>query len=101
MHNPRPQVVSPLLALVAIVILGGCATRTPADPSGNRGTFTPPTSPQIVLQNWTNAVAEKNTENYMLCLADETTRSNYPFIFEASAEAQARFQTLFDGWTAR
>lgn len=76
----------------------GCATRTPADPVGNRGTFTPPTSPQIVLENWRNAIAEKNTENYMLCLAEPSTRSTYDFQFEASAEARARFQALFDGW---
>lgn len=98
MHSHRPSATL-LIALVAFLVVGGCATRTPEDPTGSRGTFQPPTSPSIVLENLVAAVGEKNTENYMLCLADPMTRSQYAFEFEPSAEARARFQSLFDEWT--
>ncbi len=89
-----------LLTLFSLWV-GGCATRTPADPTGSRGTFQPPTSPGIVLENLIAAVNEKNTENYMLCLSDATARSRYPFLFEPSAEARARYQSLFEEWTTQ
>lgn len=85
--------------LFSFILVFGCATRTPEDPTGSRGTYLPPTSPAIVLENFRNAVEEKNTENFILCLADATTRSKYPYVFQPSAEARARFQTLFEGWT--
>ena len=97
MHSDRPSTLL-LTILVVLLAAGGCATRTPEDPTGSRGTFQPPTSPSIVLENFVAAVGEKNTENYMLCLADPMTRSQYPFLFEPSAEARARFQTLFEEW---
>ncbi len=98
MHPHRPSTYL-LILLAGLLVVGGCATRTPEDPTGSRGTFQPPTSPSIVLENLVAAVGEKNTENYMLCLADPMTRSQYPFEFEPSAEARARFQSLFDEWT--
>lgn len=76
-----------------------CTTRTPEEPTGSRGTFIPPTTPSIVVENMRNAIAEKNTENFMLCLADVTVRSTFAYSFEPSAEARARYQTLFDSWT--
>ena len=87
------------MILALALTLTACTTRTPEEPSGNRGTFVPPTSPSIVLDNLRNAVAEKNTENYMLCLADQDSRSSYLYLFEPSAEARARFQTLFELWS--
>jgi len=77
----------------------GCSTRSPEDPTSARGTFAPPTSPGIVVDNFRNAVSEKNTENFMLCLADRTSRSSYDYRFEPSAEVRARFASLFDSWT--
>ena len=82
----------------AMLIIAGCATRTPEEPTGNRGTYEPPTTPQIVIENFRNAVIEKNTQNFMLCLADPS-RSRVPYIFEPSAEAGARFQAIFQSWS--
>lgn len=80
-------------------LITSCATRTPEEPSGGRGNFIPATTPGVVLENLQAALRDKNTENYMLCLADEATRSRYPYVFEPSAEAKARYQSLFSTWT--
>lgn len=91
--------VRAISSLICLLMLAGCTTRTPESPTGTRGTFEPPTSPAIVLANLRNAVTERNTENLMLCLADPTTRSTYPYRFEPSAEVRARYQSLFDAWS--
>ncbi len=85
-------------AVLSSIFISACATRTPEDPSGGRGNFIPATTPGVVLENLQAALRDKNTENYMLCLADDATRSRYPFVFEPSAEAKARYQSLFSTW---
>lgn len=95
MHRYRTAFV----ALAVLACLTACTTRTPETPTGTRGTFEPPTSPAIVLSNLRYAVTERNTENFMLCLADRTTRSSYDYRFEPSAEVRARYQSLFDAWS--
>ena len=87
-----------LVVLALLTLISACATRTPEEPTGNRGTYEPPTSPQIVIENFRNAVIEKNTQNFMLCLADPS-RSRAPYVFEPSAEAGARFQAIFQSWS--
>lgn len=87
-----------LRMLAMLLLFSSCATRTPEEPTGNRGTYEPPTSPQIVIENFRNAVIEKNTQNFMLCLADPS-RSRVPYVFEPSAEAGARFQSIFQSWS--
>ncbi|MBU3741843.1 MAG: hypothetical protein FGM24_06105 [Candidatus Kapabacteria bacterium] len=95
MHRYRTAFV----AFAVLACVTACTTRTPETPTGTRGTFEPPTSPAIVLSNLRYAVTERNTENFMLCLADRTTRSNYDYRFEPSAEVRARYQSLFDAWS--
>ena len=94
MHHYR-QV---LIGCCLILLCSACATRTPEEPDTGRSSFLPPTAPSTVLANMRNAVIEKNTENFMLCLADATTRSKYPYVFEPSAEVRARYASLFTGW---
>ncbi len=89
------------IGLFATLILCGCQTRTPEDPTAARGSFTPPTSASVVIDNFRNAVIEKNTENFMLCLADAPSRSNYPYVFEPSSEVGSRFSTLFNSWSTQ
>lgn len=87
--------------MVASCLVLACTTRTPEEPSGGRSSFVPPTSPAIVIENFLNAIAEKNTENFLLCLSDVSTRSRYSYSFEPSAEVGARFGTLFDRWSTQ
>jgi hypothetical protein len=93
----KSMVISRVLT-IAVLVVSSCATRTPEEPTGNRGTYEPPTSPQIVIENFRNAVIEKNTQNFMLCLADPT-RSRATYVFEPSAEVGARFQAIFQSWS--
>lgn len=51
----------------------GCGlfeTRPVEPPSAPRSTFIQPTSPDIVVSNLSFAIAEKNLDNYLRCLAD-------------------------------
>lgn len=97
MHHHRHTSIGVIVA-AWVCMVAACSTRTPEDPTGTRGTFEPPTSPSIVLSNLRFAVIEKNTENFMLCLADSSTRSTVAYRFEPSAEVRARYATLFSGW---
>ncbi|CAN5494130.1 hypothetical protein BH10BAC6_BH10BAC6_06990 [soil metagenome] len=94
MHHYRQA----LIGVCVFVIFSGCATRTPEEPDTGRSSFLPPTTPATVLANMRNAMIEKNTENFMLCLSDATTRSRYPYVFEPSSEVRARYASLFTGW---
>lgn len=89
----------PVVALLLSVVLAACSTRTPENPTAFGGEFVPPVTADLVLENFVTAVNNVNTENYMLCLADATTRSPRPFVFEPSAEVRARYQALYDGWS--
>ena len=71
MHHYRPALI------LCFVLVAGCSTRTPEAPDTGRSTYFPPTSPATVLSNLRYAVLEKNTENFMLCLSDQSTRSKY------------------------
>jgi hypothetical protein len=51
-----------------------------------------------VIENFRNAVIEKNTQNFMLCLADPS-RSRFSYVIEPSAEVGARFQSIFQSWS--
>ncbi len=100
----------PAAIILLIVMLSSCAffaTREPEPPDTRRTSFQPPTSPQLVVSNLQNAIREKNAENYIQCLlSNDGTPSpgviQRMYVFEPSAEAAARFASVFVGWnTAR
>jgi len=90
--------ISIVIGWISCLLVSACATRIPEEPTGNRGTYEPPTSPTIVIENLRNAVIEKNMQNFMLCLADPS-RSSFAYRFEPSAEAGARYQAVFLNWS--
>jgi hypothetical protein len=82
--------------LFALTLFSACSlfeTRTPEEPEGENGIFVPPTTPEIVIDNFIEAVKYKNSNNYNSCFLAE----NYDFI--ASNEAANRFLGVFDNWT--
>ncbi len=84
-----------------VLTAAGCdlfSTRDPEPPSSGSSTFVPPTSPDLVLANLENAVAEKSTENYLRCLVD-TLNSNQRYLFIPSASAAGRYAATFAEWS--
>lgn len=84
------------------LFIAGCdifTTRTPENPVIVGGTYTPPTSAALAIENLQNAIKEKNTENYMLCLADTTRNAKQHFFYFPSSDVSARFISLFSAWS--
>lgn len=89
------------ISLLLLITTAGCElfeTRDPEPPSSGSSTFIPPTSVDLVLENLTNAIAEKNTENYLRCLVD-TLSSDQRFEFIPTASAAGRYATTFVDWS--
>jgi hypothetical protein len=90
-----------MLSLVAVSSCDAFRTRTPEPPGSGTTQFEQPTSELIVVANLQSALKQKNTEAFLLCLAD-TGQGFSPwqqYRFEPSAEAGARFGTKFSTWS--
>jgi hypothetical protein len=72
-------------------------TRDPEPPGQTSSGFVPPTTPQLVLTNFVNAIRERNTDNYIRCLADPNF-SDKAFLFTPTQEAQSQYQ-VFSNWS--
>ncbi len=85
-----------ILVFFALVLLfKGCGifeTRDPQDPQNIRSTFIPPTTSDIVIDNLTFAIQEKNSENYNKCLSSEN------FKFVPDSKTQQQYPEIFKGW---
>jgi len=73
--------------------------RTPEEPTGARGSFLPPTEPDIVIDNFINAINERNSQHYIQSFVDPVT-SDKEFEFRPTQSAQSTFG-LFDEWTVQ
>lgn len=91
---------------VFLVLLAGCSfltTRQPEDPDAGNSSFIPPTSPDIVVRNFTNAISERNIQTWVSCFLDTDT-SLAPGIarmyrFEPTAQVAAQYGPLFLDWS--
>lgn len=87
----------------AIVSLASCdmfEPRTPEEPTDARGNFIPPTTPDIVIENFINAINERNARHYVQCFVDPTS-GDYEFEFLPTQRAQIQFGALFDEWSVQ
>jgi hypothetical protein len=92
------------LVLLALITLAGCnafSTRTPEPPDSGSIQFDQPTSELIVVSNVQSAFRQKNTEAFLMCLADTSQgfTAAQQYRFEPSAEAGARFGDKFATWS--
>ncbi len=73
-----------LMTLIGILVLCACKnpfkTRSSEAPSGPRGTWNPPTTPETVIQNLYYAYTEKIIDNYVMCFSDS-------FVFSAPEDS--------------
>jgi hypothetical protein len=87
-----------ILVLLAVLI-SGCGlfglrdVETPTEP---RSTFTPPTTPDIVLSNLSNAIIDKDINNYIQCIVD-TSSTAKKFIYTADISSQIQYP-VFQNW---
>jgi hypothetical protein len=87
--------------LPLLLAAAGCdlfSTRDPEPPTGGSSTFTPATSPDLVLSNLEHAVAERNVGNYLRCLVD-SVNSARAFAFIPTAAAAGRYPATFASWS--
>jgi hypothetical protein len=97
----RKVILGFLLTLGVSLALSACGlleTRTPQPPAQTSSTFTPPTSPNIVIDNLTNAISERNTDNYIHCLVDSNF-SDKKFQFVPTQEALSKYALQFSTWS--
>jgi hypothetical protein len=89
------------LFIIIASIAAGCGifdTRTPEPPTNTHSEFIPPTTPEIVLQNFQYAIRDKDVNNYMRCFVD-TLNSTRSYRFIPTASASSRFPTVFSAWS--
>ncbi len=88
-----------LFAFIAGFV-SGCGifeTRQPQAPQQGRAGFQPPTSPDIVVQNLVNSIADRNVDNYLSCLSD-TGFGGGTFVFQPPADVYRQYQYIFMNW---
>jgi hypothetical protein len=87
--------------LVSLLLISACRnpfdTRKPEPPVVSRSTWIPPLSPDKVLVNLQNAIAERNTENFVRCLADPSYSAR-AFRFDPDPETAANHPGVFLKW---
>ena len=86
--------------LILAVIFSGCdlfTTRTAAPPNQPRSNYQQAVTPDILIQNLVNSLADKNVENYMSCFADPSY-SQKVYTFTASSSAQSQYSVFSEGW---
>ena len=85
-----------VIFLSLVLIYQGCGifeTRDPEDPETIRSTFYPPTSADLVIDNLSFAVQEKNSSNYFKCLS----LSNFQYL--PDSRSQQQYELIFTNWT--
>jgi len=74
--------------------------RTPEEPTEARGNFIPPTTSDIVIENFINAINERNARHYVQCFVDPSL-SDFEYEFLPTQRAQVQFGALFEDWSVQ
>jgi hypothetical protein len=81
------------------VIISGCGLfglRDVENPTESRSNFTPPTTPDLVMVNLSNAVLDKDLNNYLQCIVDTSLTTN-DFVYTADIASQIQYP-IFKSW---
>jgi hypothetical protein len=88
---------------LTLLLFSGCDifdTRQAERPVNSRSSFEFPASPEIVVQNLTNSLLEKNSQDYIACLVD----SNYcakTYSFVPSSGTGSIYPALAGDWSVK
>jgi hypothetical protein len=94
--------ISILLAL-PLLFFAGCDifdTRHAEQPATSRSSFEFPASPEIVVQNLSNALLEKNSQDYIACLVDANYLSK-AYSFVPSSGTGSVYPALASDWSVK
>lgn len=92
-----------ILLFLTAVYFTGCDlfnTRDPQKPDQPRSNYKLAVTPEILLENFTNSLAEKNVQNYLNCFSDSAF-SGKEFQFISSADANSKYPVLFQVWSKK
>ncbi|MFA6025976.1 MAG: hypothetical protein WC727_05995 [Ignavibacteriaceae bacterium] len=88
---------------ILMFFFNGCDlfnARTPERPEQPRSNYEVAVSPEILLQNFTNSLSEKNVQNYLNCFSDSSF-SGKEFQFIPSAGSSSLYPVLLEGWSKK
>ena len=83
--------------IILIFSFISCNLFTPRDaegPTEEISNFQPPTTPDVVIENLTNSILERNSINYTQCFGG----NNLEYNFVPAAEVQANYPSIFSWW---
>ncbi len=84
-----------VLFVLLVLFYQGCGifdTRDPQEPESIRSTFFPPTSADLVIDNLSYSIQEKNSGNYNKCLSTENFR------YFPDSRSQLQYEQIFINW---
>ncbi|MHB1688798.1 MAG: hypothetical protein ACYCVH_15700 [Ignavibacteriaceae bacterium] len=86
--------------LILLIFVSGCdlfTTRTAEPPNQPRSNYQQAVTPDILIQNLINSLADKNVQNYLSCFSDSAYTQKV-FTFSASSSALSQFPALAENW---
>ncbi len=92
-----------VLLFLFLLFFSGCDlfnTRDPQKPDQPRSNYKLAVTPEILLENFTNSLAEKNVQNYLNCFSDSAFAGK-EFQFIPSADANSKYPALFQDWSKK
>ncbi len=78
-----------------LIIIGGCGlfdTREPEPPETIRSTYFPPTSADVVIENLSYSILEKNSDNYLKNISPAN------FLYIPDSRSQQNYKLIFSSW---
>jgi len=86
--------------IIILLTVSGCdlfTTRTAEPPNQPRSNYQQAVTPDLLIQNLINSLADKDVVNYLMCFSD-TSYSQKVFTFSPSSSSLSQFPALGDNW---
>jgi hypothetical protein len=83
-----------ILFLFSVISCNIFEPRSAENPTVEKSSYKPPTTPDIVIENLTNSISEKNSINYVQCFGGP----NLDFSFVPALDSKSNYSTIFLDW---